>query len=157
MDMFGTEMPIIQRRIRRVLHWGSADQSLDITTKDDVAAYAAAAALDTEAPRILRIDEDTVSARDIARAATEVTSVRHDTLWAGNIGMFSLMIHAIRAVEAQPDAVFPPWQGMQHMRDMLSGRGRLQPLDNVRYPGLRWIWVRERLAAGLAASSRTVG
>ena len=43
MDMLGAEMPIIQPRLRRVLHWGQADQPLDVTTKDDTAAYTAAA------------------------------------------------------------------------------------------------------------------
>ena len=41
-DMLGAEMPIIQPRIRRVLYWGSPDQPVDFTTKDDVAAYTAA-------------------------------------------------------------------------------------------------------------------
>lgn len=44
----------------------SSDYSADFTTKDDVAAYTAAAALDAAAPRILRIAGDTVSARGIA-------------------------------------------------------------------------------------------
>ena len=43
MELLGAEMPILQPRIGRVLHWGSADQPLDFTTKDDVAAYTAAA------------------------------------------------------------------------------------------------------------------
>ena len=34
MDMLGAEMPIIQKGIRRVLYWRSADQKLDLTTKD---------------------------------------------------------------------------------------------------------------------------
>ena len=37
MDMLGAEMPIIQRKIHRVLYWHDADQPLDFTTKDDVA------------------------------------------------------------------------------------------------------------------------
>ena len=58
MDMLGREMPIIQPRLRRVLYWHDADQLLDFTTKDDVAAYVAAVALDVSAPRILRIAGD---------------------------------------------------------------------------------------------------
>ena len=66
LDMLGAEMPIIQPRIHRVLYWHDADQLLDFTAKDDVAAYTAAAALDDATPRILRIAGDSVSARDIA-------------------------------------------------------------------------------------------
>jgi NAD(P)-dependent dehydrogenase (short-subunit alcohol dehydrogenase family) len=46
LDMLGAEMPIIQPSIRRVLYWHDANQPLDFTTKDDTAAYTAAAALD---------------------------------------------------------------------------------------------------------------
>ena len=150
MDMLGAEMPIIQPRIRRVLYWGSADQPLDFTTKDDAAAYTAAAALDETTPRILRIAGDTVSARGIAQAMTEASSQRYRPLWAGSIGSLGVLIRLAKIVAPQPGAAFPPWQGMQYMRDMFSGRGKLQPLDNTRYPDLRWTSVREQLAARAA-------
>ena len=153
MDMLGAEMPIIQPRIHRVLHWGGADQPLDFTTKDDVAAYTAAAALDEATPRILRIAGDTVSARDIAGIMTEMTGKRYRTLWAGSIGSLGMLIRLAKIVAPQPDAAFPPWQGMQYMRDMFRGRGKLHPLDNGRYPGLRWTTVREQLALGAASAS----
>ncbi|WP_428483738.1 NmrA family NAD(P)-binding protein [Rhodopila sp.] len=145
MDMLGVEMPIIQRRLRRVLHWGSVDQPLDFTTKDEVAAYAAAVALDEATPRILRVAGDTVSARDIARAMSEVTGDQYRTLWVGSIGSLGMLIRLARVVAPQPRAAFPPWQGMQYMRDMFSGRGKLHPLDNDRYPGLRWTSVHAQL------------
>jgi uncharacterized protein YbjT (DUF2867 family) len=155
MDMLGAEMPVIQPAIRRVLYWGSADQPLDFTTKDDVATYTAAAALDEAAPRVLRIAGDSVSARSIAQVMTEVTGKRYRTLWAGSIGSLGVLIRLARAVAPQPGATFPAWQGMQYMRDMFGGRAKLHPLDNDRYPGLRWTSVREHLAAGPAAASRT--
>lgn len=148
MDMLGAEMPVIQPAIHRVLHWGSADQPLDFTTKDDVAGYVAAAALDDATPRILRIAGDSVSARGIAQAMTEVAGTRYRTLWAGSIGSLGVLIRLAKIVASQPGAAFPPWQGMQYMRDMFSGRGKLHPLDNDRYPGLRWTSVREQLAGG---------
>ena len=51
MDMLGSEMPVIQPRVHRVLYWGDAEQPLDFTTKDDTAAYTAEVALDDDAPR----------------------------------------------------------------------------------------------------------
>jgi len=154
MDMLSAEMPIIQPRIRRVLHWGSAEQPLDFTTKDNVAAYVAAAALDDATPRILRIAGDSVSARGIAQAMTEMAGKRYRTLWAGSIGSLSMLIRLAKIVAPQPGAAFPPWQGMQYMRDMFSGRGKLRPLDNDRYPELHWTSVREQLAAGSASAPR---
>jgi hypothetical protein len=43
------------------------------------------------------------------------------------------------------DDVFPPWQGMQYMRDMFSGQAKLEPLDNNRYPHIQWTSVQEVL------------
>jgi nucleoside-diphosphate-sugar epimerase len=153
MDMLGAEMPIIQSAIRRVLYWGDADQLLDFTTKDDVAAYVAAAAMDATAPRILRVAGDSVSVRDIAATMTAVTGRRYRTQWAGSIGTLGVMIRLARIADRQPDEVFPPWQGMQYMRDMFSGRGKLAPVDNDRYPGVRWSSVRDLLAKRRASAS----
>ena len=146
MDMLGAEMPLIQRRLHRVLYWRSADQPLDFTTKNDVAAYTAAAALDEAAPRLLRIAGDTVTVRDIARVLTGLAAVPYRPLGAGGIGVLSAMIGLARLIAPQPGAVFPPWQGMQYMRDMFSGAGKLHALDNDRYPGLRWTRVGTHLA-----------
>ncbi|TPG15373.1 NmrA family NAD(P)-binding protein [Sphingomonas oligophenolica] len=145
LDMLGAEMPIIQRRIRRVLWWHDADQILDFTTKDDVASYTAAAALDDTTPRFLRIAGDSVSAREIAVIMSGVAGERYRPLWAGSLGSLGAMIRIAKLIAPQPDAAFPPWQGMQYMRDQFSGLVRLVDLDNARYPDLTWTTVREHL------------
>ena len=147
MDMLGAEMPLIQKGIRRVLYWGDADQPLDFTAKDDVAAYAAHAAMDDASPRILRIAGDTVSARDLAAVMGRVSGRPYRTLKAGSVGSLSVLIRVARLIAPQSRAVFPPWQGMQYMRDMFSGDAQLSPLDNDRYAGLRWTSVEESLSA----------
>ncbi len=147
MDMLGAEMPLVQPRIHRVLYWGDADQPLDFTTKDDTAAFTAAAALDDAAPRILRIAGDTLSARSLARTMTAVTGTPYTTQWAGSLGMLSAMIRTAQFVAPQTGETFPAWQGMQYMRDMFSGRGTLHGLDNDRYPDLRWTSAEEHLAS----------
>ena len=154
MDMLGAEMPIIQPRIHRVLHWGSADQLLDFTTKDNTAAYTAAAALDEAPPRILRIAGESLSARGIAQAMTEVTGKRYRTLRVGSVGSLGVLIRLAKLAAPQPQATFPPWQGMQYMRDMFGGQAKLHPLDNDRYPGQHWTPVRKQLAAGPASVLR---
>ena len=145
LDMLGTEMPIIQSRIHRVLYWQDASQLLDFTTKDDVAAYAAAVALDPDTPRILRIAGDSVSVREIAGTMSTVTGTRFRPLWAGSLGSLGVMIRIAKLVSPQADAAFPPWQGMQYMRDQFSGQVRLTQLDNDRYPSLTWTSVRDHL------------
>ena len=146
LDMLGVEMPLIQKRLHRVIYWRSADQPLDFTTKDDVAAYTAAAAADEAAPRILRIAGDTVTARELARILSDLGSRPYKPLGAGGIGTLGAMIRIARLLAPQRDEVFPPWQGMQYMRDMFSGAGTLHALDNQRYEGIGWTSVRQHLA-----------
>ena len=147
LDMLGAEMPILQPGFRRVLYWHDADQPLDFTTKDDVATFTAAAALDDDAPRILRIAGDTVSARGIVGLAGDVSGKAYRPQWVGSLGALGLMIRLAKLVAPQPTAAFPAWQGIQYMRDQFSGMVAFAPLDNDRYPGLSWTPVRGHLAA----------
>ena len=145
MDMLGAAMPIIQPRVRRVIYWGSADQPMDFTTKDDVAAFTAAAALDADAPRVLRIVGDSLSPRGLAAAMSSVSGQPFKTQWVGGVGMLNVLVRVAKLVGPK-GGVFPPYQGMQYLRDMMSGRGKLAPLDNDRYPGLSWTRVETLLA-----------
>jgi hypothetical protein len=36
---------------------------------------------------------------------------------------------------------------MQYMRNMFDGRAKLEPLDNDRYPSIRWTTARDVLSA----------
>lgn len=137
-DLLTGEAPIVLHKLHRILYWGDADQPLDFTTKDDVADYAAGAALDSAAPRFSRIAGDVVSARDLAATMTRLSGVRYKLLRAGGIGRLSLVIEIARALSPKTDEPFPAWQGMQYMRDMSSGRGKLSPLDNARYGKTDW-------------------
>ena len=153
-DLLAGGAPIILRGPKKVLYWGNADQAFDVTTKDDVARYAAAAALDEATPRFLRIAGDVVTPRSLAATMSSVTG-RPFGLWrAGSLERLSLLIRAVRKLTPRSDAVFPAWQGMQYLRDMSSGLGKLQPLDNDRYTMPTWTTARDVLArTALAAAS----
>ena len=144
-DMLTGQMPLILFRLRRVVYWGDADRRMDFTTVNDTAAFTARAALDPSPPRFLRIAGDQLSARELAAAVSEVTGKRFRTLRAGGLGMLGAMIAVARTLAPRSEEVFPAWQGMQYTRDMFDGRARLEPLDNDRYPGLRWTTARDVL------------
>lgn len=141
------EAPVILFRFRRVLYWGDADQLLDFTTMDDAARFAARAALDPSTPRFLRIAGDQLSPRGLADVAGEVTHEKFKLLRAGSLRRYGLLIKLARSLSRESDALYPPWQGMQYLHNMLSGQAKLEPLDNARYPGLQWTTVRDVLAA----------
>lgn len=145
-DLLTGEAPIILHKGRRVLAWGDVDQLLDFTTKHDVADYAADVALDADAPRFSRIAGDSVSARQLAGIMTQLSGVTYKPLRPGGLGLFSLVIALVRALSPKTDEPFPAWQGMQYMRDMASGRGKLTPLDNARYGKADWTSVASVLA-----------
>lgn len=145
-DMLTGQAPFLLPRVKRVLAWGNADQKMDFTTKDDVASFTAAAALDSSTPRILRIAGDQVSARDLAAIATEISGTRYQVFRAGSLERLDLFIRIARALDRKKSDIYPAWQGMQYMRDMYSGAVKLETLDNGRYPDLRWTPVRAVLA-----------
>lgn len=47
------------------------------------------------------------------------------------------------------DELYPAWQGMQYLHNMLSGKAKLEPLDNDRYPEIKWTSVYEVLSKRL--------
>ena len=146
-DMLTGQMPLILFKLRRVLYWGDADQRMDFTTIDDTAAFTACAALDASTPRFLRIAGDQLSARELAAAVSEVTGKEFHLFRAGGLGMLGALIKVARTVAGGEKELYPAWQGMQYMRNMFDGRAKLGPLDNERYPGMRWTPVREVISA----------
>jgi nucleoside-diphosphate-sugar epimerase len=146
-DMLTGPMPLILFKLKRVLYWGDADQRMDFTTVDDTAAFTASAALDPSTPRFLRIAGDQLSARELTAVVSEVTGKEFRLFRAGSLGMLGTLIKVARTVAPGEKELFPAWQGMQYMRNMFDGRAKLEPLDNDRYPGIRWTTARDVLSA----------
>lgn len=144
-DLLTGQAPYILFKFRRVLYWENADQPMDFTTTADTAAYTAAAALDPITPRVLRIAGEVATARDLAAIASSVTGEQFKLLRAGGLRRMEKLIRLTRLLAPGANDVFPPWQGMQYMRDMFDGRAKLEPLDNARYPELRWTSIRDVL------------
>jgi len=145
-DLLAGQAPIVLNKQRKILYWGSADQALDFTTKDNVARYTAAAALDASAPRYLRIAGAVATPRSLVETMTALTGKRFGLWRAGSLGMLSAIIRIAKTLAPQRESVFPVWQGMQYLRDMASGDGKLQQLDNDRYGDMHWTSARDVLA-----------
>ena len=146
MNLLTGEAPLVLFKIKRVLYWGrNPDQLMDFTTMDDTAAFTAEAALDPGAPRILRIAGEQISAAGLAGAASEVSGKTFRLLRGGSLGRLQRIIKITRALTPKSDSPFPVWQGMQYLYCMFEGSGMLTPLDNQRYPSLKWIGVRSVL------------
>jgi nucleoside-diphosphate-sugar epimerase len=149
-DLLTGQAPIILFRLKRVVYWEDADQLLDFTTMDNAAEYIAATALDSHTPRFLRIAGDQMSARGLVEVAGEVSGENFRLFRAGGLRRLEKLIRITRAVFPRSRALYPPWQGMQYVYNMFSGRAKLEPLDKDRYAGIRWTTVRDVLAARLS-------
>ena len=141
------QAPFIVFPLHRVVYWENADQPMDFTTIEDTARFTAEAALDPLTPRFLRIAGDVVTARGLKTVVEEVTGERFKLTRAGPLSRLEKLIAVAKTVSPGDDNVYPAWQGMQYMHNMFDGRAKLEPLDNARYPDLRWTSVREVLAA----------
>jgi nucleoside-diphosphate-sugar epimerase len=144
-EMLTGQMPLILFKLKRVLYWGDADQRMDFTTMDDTAAFTASAALDPSTPRFLRIAGDQLSARELTAVVSEVTGKEFRLFRAGGLGTLGTLIKVARTVAPGEKQLYPAWQGMQYMRNMFDGRAKLEPLDNDRYPSIRWTTARDVL------------
>ncbi|MBO0933144.1 NmrA family NAD(P)-binding protein [Fibrella aquatilis] len=146
-ELLTGDMPLVLTNIKRILYWGNADQRMDFTTMDNVATFTASAALDPTTPRYLHIAGDQVSARQMVTVAGDVTGQKFSLLRPGGLGLLSILIKIAHTVAPGGDDLYPAWQGMQYMRDMLDGRAEMKTLDNNRYPGIIWTTARDVLAA----------
>lgn len=99
-------------------------------------------------PKFLRIAGDVVTPKDLADIATRVKGVPYSTLWVGSTGFLSGMAGMMRrfGIGGSEKDVFPAWQGMQYIVNMFSGAGKLDTLDNDRYPELKWTRIEQLLA-----------
>jgi uncharacterized protein YbjT (DUF2867 family) len=140
---------MLDLRAHVVNYWGDSDQQLDYTSMADVAKIAAAVALDADAPPVLRIVGDVVTAREMTGIATQVTGQPFTLNRLGGIDELAAMIAQERAAHPEAESeIFPRFQQLQYTHNMQSGRGGLTPLDNERYD-LQLTSVRELLAKNL--------
>jgi len=145
MDLLRRQAPVILQPVKRIMYYGNPDQPLDFTTLEDTAAYAARVAMDDASPRYLRIAGEVAGPRELARIASDVFQKHYRLLRPGGLKLFRALIAFTKIVAPQPNEVFPAWQGMQYLHDMLSGQTKLHHLDNDRYNDLKWTTIRQCL------------
>jgi NAD(P)-dependent dehydrogenase (short-subunit alcohol dehydrogenase family) len=137
-DILFYNTPFYNLKDNSVGYWGNdADFKVDFTTKDDTAAFTAAAALDENTPRILRIASFQVSANDLVAMGSKIKNIDFKLIPMGSVE--DLSAHNKKARAENPDGeneLYPKWQGSQYMHSMFTAQN--VPLDNNLYEGLTW-------------------
>lgn len=145
MDLLTTDMPLIMFKKKRILCWGDPNQIIEFTTTDNVAEFTAEAAIDEDTPRYLRIAGDRLSCNDFVKLLTSLTNEQYKLFRPGGIRLLNFVIGLTRFFSPSKNELYPAWQGMQYMRDMMEGRIVFQKYDNDRYSAVKWTTVREFL------------
>ncbi len=147
-DLLKDEMPMILFKQKKILYWGNADYRMDFTIMDDTAAFTANVALDPSTPRFLKIAGDQITARELATTMTDITATTFRLFRPGGLGLLGIITKIAKAIAPGKKELYPAWQGMQYMRDMLDERGKIDVYDNDRYPEMKWTSVKEMLSKG---------
>ena len=154
MDLLTTDMPLILFKQKRILCWGSPNQIIEFTTTDNVAEFTAEAAMDDSTPRYLRIAGDRLSCHDFVNLLTELTHKNYKIFRPGGISLLNFIIKVTRFFSPSKNELYPAWQGMQYMRDMMEGRIIFQKYDNNRYSKIKWTPVKEFLIKELETNNQ---
>lgn len=149
MDLLTTDMPLILFQKQRILCWGNPEQIMEFTTTENIAEFTAEVAIDNETPRYLRIAGDRLSCNDFVALMTKLTGKPYKRFRPGGITLLNTIIKIIRFFSPGKNELYPVWQGMQYMRDMMEGRIIFQEYDNNRYPNLKWTSVKTFLETNI--------
>jgi nucleoside-diphosphate-sugar epimerase len=125
-------------------YWGDGEQPCDFTAIPDTARYTAAAALDDELRgRALRVAGDVLTMRQLHERFQEFAGRELKARHAGTVEDLRRLIDQTKRKDPanQPAYAFP-----QYVWAQVSGKGKLDPLDNGRYPDIRPMTMREFLS-----------
>lgn len=145
-ELLTNEMPMILFKQKMILYWGNADHKMGFTTKDNTADYTVKVALDTSTPRYLRIAGDLISPREVKVIASEVTGQKFRLFRPGGQSLLGVIIKIARKLAPAEKELYPAWQGMQYMHNMIDDRSKIDKLNNDRYPEIQWTTVKDVLS-----------
>jgi len=145
-ELLTNEMPMILFKQKMILYWGNADYKWGFTTMDNTAEYTAKVALDQDTPRYLRIAGDLINPTEVEVVATELTGQKFRLFRPGGQWLLGIFIKIARTLAPGEKELYPAWQGMQYMHNMIDERSKIEKLDNDRYPEIRWTKVKEVLS-----------
>jgi hypothetical protein len=76
---------------------------------------------------------------------TELTAKNYKILKPGGIYLLNIIIKVMKTFAPAKNELYPVWQGMQYMRDMMEGRIIFQKYENDRYSTIKWTSVKDFL------------
>ena len=142
---FITYMPLFDLEHQIFQYWGDGETPLDLTTTDDTAKYVAEAASDPGlANMALEVAGDTLTSKQLKATYEEATGSKLTEKSLGSIAEMQAWITAKKAsASSLNEYVFD-----QYMYAMVSGKGKLDRIENARYPHIKPMTVKQFLSKG---------
>ncbi|MFM2155789.1 MAG: hypothetical protein RL516_538 [Bacteroidota bacterium] len=142
MELLLDEMPMIVFNKKLVIYWGNGDYKWGFTTMDNTAEFTANVAIDNNSPRYLRIAGDMIAPREVRNVISEITGSKYKLIRIGGQGLLGVFIKMARLFSPSEKELYPAWQGMQYMHNMIDERSNIVELDNNRYSDIKWTSVK---------------
>jgi uncharacterized protein YbjT (DUF2867 family) len=143
MDNVGTPyMPQFDLEHQTFQYWGDGETPLDFTTTDDTAKYVAEAASDPGlANSALEVAGDVLSAKQLKAAYEEATGNQLKEKPLGTVAELRAWIASKKPSASSPVEYVP----QQYEYTMVSGKGKLDNIQNSRYPNIKPLTVYQYL------------
>ena len=146
MDNVGTPyMPQFDLEHQTFQYWGDGETPLDFTTTDDTAKYVAEAVSDPElVNRALEVAGEVLTAKQLKAAYEEATGNKLTAKPLGSVEELKAWIAAKKPSASSPVEYVP----QQYEYTMVSGKGKLDNLQNDRYPQIKPMTIKQFLSQG---------
>ena len=144
MDNVGTHyMPQFDLEHKTFQYWGDGETPLDFTTTDDTAKYVAEALSNPGlANTALEVAGDVLTSKQLKAAYEEATGTQLQEKSLGSVAELQAWIAAKKPTASSPVDYVP----QQYEYTMVSGKGKLDRLQNDRYPHIKPLTVKQFLS-----------
>jgi uncharacterized protein YbjT (DUF2867 family) len=146
MDNVGTPyMPQFDLEHQTFQYWGDGETPLDFTTTDDTAKYVAEAVTDPDlANTALEVAGDVLTAKQLKAAYEEATGNQLAEKPLGSVTELQAWIANKKPSASSPLEYVP----QQYEYTMVSGKGKLDRIQNDRYPQIKPLTIKQFLSQG---------
>lgn len=138
-------MPLFDLEHQTFQYWGDGEMPMNFTTTDDTAKYVAEAVSDSSLVNTaLEVAGDTLTAKQLKAAYEEATGIQLTEKQLGSVPEFKTWITAKKASASSLEE----YVYHQYIYAMVSGKGKLDHIENDRYPQIKPMTVKQFLSKG---------
>jgi uncharacterized protein YbjT (DUF2867 family) len=138
-------MPLFDLEHQTFQYWGDGETPMDFTTTDDTAKYVAEAVSDPGlANKALEVAGDTLTAKQLKATYEEATGTKLTEKRLGSVPEFQAWITAKKASASSLEE----YVYHQYIYAMVSGKGKLDRIEDDRYPQIKPMTVKQFLSKG---------